>query len=103
MFGIRLQDLFRRRSMRKPIFGMLLLVTALGTWGCGKTLTKTADTAPKATPVTNDKSAASDDNANAEIVAALAKLSAEDRAIAEKQKVCPVSGEPLGTMGAPIK
>lgn len=35
--------------------------------------------------------------------AELAKLSSEDRASAEKQHVCPVSGEMLGTMGAPLK
>ena len=34
---------------------------------------------------------------------ALAKLSPEDRALAEKQKVCLVSGEPLGSMGVPEK
>ncbi len=33
----------------------------------------------------------------------LANLSAEDRALAMKQKDCPVSGEPLGSMGEPIK
>ncbi|HBO44413.1 MAG TPA: hypothetical protein DD670_10870 [Planctomycetaceae bacterium] len=35
--------------------------------------------------------------------AALAKLSPEDRALAEKQKVCPVSGDLLGSMGVPYK
>ena len=35
--------------------------------------------------------------------AELAKLSPEDAASAEKQHVCPVSDEMLGTMGAPIK
>lgn len=35
--------------------------------------------------------------------AELAKLSPEDAAAAEKQHVCPVSGEMLGTMGAPQK
>ncbi|MBL8849752.1 MAG: hypothetical protein JNG89_08710 [Planctomycetaceae bacterium] len=39
----------------------------------------------------------------ADIEAAMAKLSPEDRALAEAQKVCVVSKEPLGTMGAPIK
>jgi Cu(I)/Ag(I) efflux system membrane fusion protein len=34
---------------------------------------------------------------------ALAKLSPEDRALAEKQKVCPVSGKALGAMGTPYK
>lgn len=33
----------------------------------------------------------------------LAKLSPTDRASAEKQHFCPVSGKMLGTMGAPIK
>lgn len=33
----------------------------------------------------------------------LAKLSAEDRALAEKQRTCPVTDEPLGSMGAPVK
>ncbi len=34
---------------------------------------------------------------------ALAALSPEDRALAEKQKVCPVMGSPLGSMGTPVK
>ena len=33
----------------------------------------------------------------------LAQLSDADRALAEKQRVCPVSGELLGTMGKPVK
>ena len=33
----------------------------------------------------------------------LSKLSADDRALAEKQKVCPVSGQSLGAMGKPYK
>lgn len=33
----------------------------------------------------------------------LADLSAEDQKLAIAQKVCPVSGEPLGSMGTPIK
>ncbi len=35
--------------------------------------------------------------------AELAKLSPEDAASAEKQHICPVSGEMLGTMGPPQK
>lgn len=35
--------------------------------------------------------------------AELAKLSPEDAAAAEKQHICPVSGEMLGTMGVPMK
>ena len=39
----------------------------------------------------------------AEIEEALAQLSTTDRALAEKQKICPVSEDPLGAMGKPIK
>ncbi len=39
----------------------------------------------------------------ATIKANLASLSTADRALAEKQKICPVSGEPLGAMGPPKK
>jgi hypothetical protein len=38
-----------------------------------------------------------------EIKANLAKLDAEDQKLAEAQRVCPVSGESLGSMGTPIK
>lgn len=52
-----------------------------------------------------------DDHANdqendedlAEIAKSLAKLSPADRAAAEKQKICPVTGELLGSMGTPRK
>jgi len=37
------------------------------------------------------------------IVAALSKLSDEDRAMAERQKICPVTEQPLGSMGTPVK
>jgi len=39
----------------------------------------------------------------AEILAALARLSAADRALAEKQRICPVADFPLGAMGVPKK
>jgi hypothetical protein len=38
-----------------------------------------------------------------EVRAALAGLSASDRESAERQRICPVSGELLGSMGEPIK
>lgn len=43
------------------------------------------------------------ESAHGKIEVALAELSPEDRALAEKQKICPVSGEPLGSMGKPYK
>jgi membrane fusion protein, copper/silver efflux system len=33
----------------------------------------------------------------------LAQLSPEDRRLAERQRVCPVTGEALGEMGEPVK
>jgi Cu(I)/Ag(I) efflux system membrane fusion protein len=39
----------------------------------------------------------------AKIVAALSKLSVEDRAMAEAQNICPVTMMPLGSMGTPLK
>lgn len=44
-----------------------------------------------------------DESQAAEIRAAFASLTAQDRALAETQKICPVSGEPLGAMGTPVK
>ncbi len=46
---------------------------------------------------------AGDADEAAEIRAALAKLSATDRATAERQKLCPVTGMALGSMGVPIR
>ena len=41
--------------------------------------------------------------AGTEELAGLKELSAEDRAAAEKQRICPVTGALLGSMGAPYK
>lgn len=43
------------------------------------------------------------DAADREISAALAKLSADDRALAERQRTCPVADLLLGSMGPPLK
>jgi hypothetical protein len=60
---------------------------------------------PTGTATTGDTSKpASEDPAEAaKIKANLASLPVEERAAIEKQKICPVSGELLGTMGAPPK
>lgn len=39
----------------------------------------------------------------AEIRASLAKLPPADKKAAEEQRLCPVQGEPLGSMGMPVK
>src|SRR5688572_21911164 len=43
------------------------------------------------------------DSTSTEITAAMAELDEADRAAALAQKVCPVSDEPLGSMGKPLK
>ena len=43
------------------------------------------------------------DDHQAEIEAELAKLTPEDRQRASAQKVCPITEEPLGSMGKPVK
>jgi hypothetical protein len=61
---------------------------------------------PGAEPGVEGQSAApadGEESVSAEVQAALASLSAEDREAALKQKICPVSGGPLGSMGAPVK
>lgn len=93
--------------------GFVVLFAAAAYVGCSKQNASpapkaTATTVPESAPAAVDKPAATDAAATAtepdpKIVAALASLSAEDRALAERQKVCPVSGEPLGVMGAPKK
>jgi hypothetical protein len=46
---------------------------------------------------------AAEPTAQSEIELELAKLSPDDQKLAIAQKICPVSGEPLGSMGKPIK
>jgi hypothetical protein len=75
----------------------LLTVTLLG---CSS-----SDSAPEdqSSAGSSDQAAAPADNGqDAEIEANLAMLTPEQRQIAETQKTCPVSGEPLGSMGVPI-
>jgi hypothetical protein len=52
---------------------------------------------------TDAPDATSADASSAKIETAMAKLSPEDRQAAVAQRVCPVTGEPLGSMGKPIK
>jgi hypothetical protein len=68
--------------------------------------TQPTDGNPAAQPGAEGETAApaeGDQTMSAEVQAALASLSADDRELAIKQKICPVSGGPLGSMGTPIK
>lgn len=101
--------------MKTSLTGFALLAGAalLGAAiGCGQ------QTQPAA-PAADSHSHAKDDHSSTEhgvhagsmshhheatdIETEMAKLSPEDRALAEKQKICPVSDDPLGAMGTPIK
>ena len=72
--------------------------------GCGSDSAEEATSSPAAT----ESEASHDHDGHGqsemdEIKAELAKLSPEDAESAEKQRICPVSDEMLGSMGAPKK
>jgi YHS domain-containing protein len=92
------------------IGAILSMSIATFTVGCGNS--NTAGTTQSGTKSENVQAGAvskSSDPAtgqgdqDAEITKAMAELSVEDRTLAVNQKVCPVSGEALGKMGAPLK
>jgi YHS domain-containing protein/uncharacterized protein YceK len=93
------------------LVGGLMLPLALGLSGCGASTSNKApeqdskpSTAGKSNDDHGDHAGHAQENApKPEVVEALAELSPEDRSLAEKQKSCPVTGELLGSMGAPIK
>ena len=59
---------------------------------------------PAAQSTSEEPAASTDVDAdNAEIGNELAKLSPEDRQLVLAQKICPVSEQPLGSMGRPLK
>ena len=92
--------------MIRGAFSTTLLISValtIGLIGCTN-----LNTSPQAGHSTTDHSdhdnhGASGESDMAKMKTELAKLSPEDAASAEKQHVCPVSGEMLGTMGAPQK
>ena len=96
--------------------GIAAVCVTVGLSGCAKT----SDSSPQSAPTASGdhdhgdhaghdhdadhQHAGDDQDAEArEYAEVLAKLSEADRAIADAQKVCPVSGEPLGSMGVPVK
>jgi hypothetical protein len=84
------------------------LLTFLGTGalvsGCNKPLEKTPPKAPTVLEPAGQASEhrAHDSGSMASEMKPVA-LSAEDRELIAKQKVCPVSGQVLGSMGDPVK
>lgn len=79
----------------------LMFVFALG--GCKKTETENPSPPPPADTAEAEHKHGEEEHDRAAIEAALAKLSPEDRASAEAQKICPVSDHELGSMDKPIQ
>ena len=81
-------------------YGLMFAASlTIGAIGCSKT-----DPAPAASQSAPAADTHDHDHGATDAVAeAFASLSLEDRAAAEKQKICPVSDEPLDSMGTPIK
>ncbi len=90
-------------------YAILACTLVLGIVGCNSKQTESKKAgdgsmlAPPQQAAPVDPKAGSSDMADPQIKANLASLSVDDRALAEKQKICPVSDEPLGSMGAPRK
>lgn len=97
--------------MRRIVVAMVFLsasVLALGLAGCSSEGGSSAvpSSPPADASAQHDHAGNHADAGNSDMdkmKAELAKLSPEDAAAAERQHVCPVSGEMLGTMGAPLK
>jgi len=92
---------------RMFLFASLAVALAVGFMLVGCT-DQQSDQAPSAA-TTDHEDHEGHDHQNGEHAAhgqyeeALAQLSPADRALAEQQEVCPVSGDPLGAMGTPYK
>ncbi len=88
---------------RSCMLGSLLVASAglLLDGGCSSSSVKETPKSPP--PETAQKAAEAAPEAAAEAAEGLKELSPEDRAAAEKQRVCPVTGELLGAMGKPYK
>lgn len=98
------------------ILGVAIALVSISIAGCGTPANKNAhdSRSPSETGMETDKDHAghsgahvpANDGKQSEMEKAraeLAKLPPEDSASAERQHVCPVSGEMLGTMGVPEK
>lgn len=76
------------------LIGVIALTAAIGLSGCASQDSPAEPSAAGSTSI---------GSTDPDVAAALAQLSAEDRMEAEKQHVCPVTDEPLGSMGKPVK
>jgi Cu(I)/Ag(I) efflux system membrane fusion protein len=97
-------------GINKRVYTSMLCLIVLGgvavLAGCGgSTSPKKAPQKPAGTATAGQASDKdhTESAEHADVAKGLAKLSDADRLLAEKQKVCPVSDEPLGEHGKPTK
>lgn len=83
------------------LFAVVVTVGSLGLSGCGSPTQTSPSSSSSPARAIHDQDYSG--HGVEKMKAELAMLSPEDAASAEKQHLCPVSGEMLGTMGAPIK
>jgi hypothetical protein len=96
----------RNEGLSKFLLRSLVFAVAAMLTGCGGPADKQAERKPAATSTMGqqgDKDHSGPAAGKEEEAPGLAELSVEDRTAAEKQKVCPVTGERLGGMGKPVK
>ena len=87
-------------SYRKGMSWSCATLVFAVTLGCNGPANPTKKESPPAPPKQEKAQA---EQADPKISEAMSALSPEDRAAAEKQRVCLVSDEPLGSMGKPYK
>jgi YHS domain-containing protein len=92
--------MYRRSVFASWAFVFSLLFLA---GGCGSPEGKEPPKSPPPGAAQEKNPAAATEAATAEAPEGLKELSEEDRATAEKQRTCPVTGELLGAMGKPYK
>lgn len=101
--------------MTRTMVGLIAMTLLVGVYGCSRP--SGTESTPTAAPVASESDGDPADHEHSDhahddggamtdmekMKVELVKLSPEDAASAEKQHFCPVSGDMLGTMGAPIK
>jgi len=91
--------------MRFPYFSICVLFAVMFVGGCSKSETSSAQK-PQANSSDDDRKRdrrGEPDAKQEDLTKNLAKLSDEDRALAEQQKTCPIGKGALGAMGVPVK
>jgi len=81
----------------------LALAMAVVFAGCNSSSEAEMETPAASVPASHDNHSQCCGGKSGEVAKAMATLSAADRQAAMQQKICPVTEEPLGSMGAPIK